>query len=156
MSQETAKDLKEYEILYLLSVTLSPDEIQAIKGKINDLIAKAGGIIIKEDELGKRKLAYMIKHARHGNYLLTIFKAPAAEINSINHELELMPEILRHKLVVKEDIKTARVKETMEYKKPSIKPEDKDRPKPKTEKEIKVDIEELDKKIDELLSEDDI
>jgi len=156
MSQETAKDLKEYEILYLLSVTLNPDEIQAIKGKINELIAKADGIIIKEDDLGKRKLAYMIKRARHGHYLLTIFKAPAAEINSINHELELMPEILRHKLVVKKDIKTMGAKETMEYKKPSIKPEDKERPKPKAEKEIKVDIEKLDKKIDELLSEDDI
>ncbi|OGG86699.1 30S ribosomal protein S6 [Candidatus Kuenenbacteria bacterium RIFCSPHIGHO2_02_FULL_39_13] len=156
MSQETAKDLKEYEILYFLSINLSPDEIQTVKGKINELIAKAGGVIVREDDLGKRKLAYMIKRARHGHYLLSVFKAPAAEANSINHELELMPEILRHKLVRKEDIKTVSIKEAGEYKKTSAKQADQEGLKSKSDKKTKVDTKELDKKIDELLSEDNI
>ena len=103
---ETTQNLKEYEILYFVNIIHEAEEIKNIKQKVTEIITKNNGIIVKEDEIGKRKLAYMVKNARHGHYILTVFKCPLADAEKINRELELMPEIIRHKLVVKEKFKT--------------------------------------------------
>ena len=161
MANEQAQELKEYEILYFISISLEPDEIQAIKKKINDIITNRNGVIIKEDEIGKRKLAFMIKRARHGYYILTVFKSPTTEINNVNHEIELLPEILRHKIAIKEEIKIVEIKDEVkpdkvekEPKKEEEKTEDDTKDKKEDKKDSKVDIEELDRKIDELLAEE--
>lgn len=160
MPNEKAKDLKEYEILYFLPITLSPDETQAIKQKVNGIITKHTGVIIKEEEIGKKKLAYMIKHARHGYYIFIVFKSPPSVINDINHEIKLMPEILRHKLILKESIKNIETeKKVRDIDKPSateLEKKQKQKKKKEIREETSVDVKELDKKIDELLAEDKI
>ena len=146
---------KEYEILYFVSIALNPDELKSIKKKVNDIVTKYNGLILKEEEVGKHKLAYMVKRARHGYYLLTLFSADPSQISKINHEIQLLPEILRHSLSVKEDIKKPRItldKTAFPEEKP-LKKVDKQEEDKKMEK---VDIQELDRKIDELLGEPDI
>jgi len=162
MSQEQAK---EYEIIYFISVTLEEDDIKKIKNKVNAILNKHQATIIKEDSLGKHKLAYIIKQARHGYFLLITFTAPANEIATISHELKLMPEILRYKLAIKQKNTTAAAQSRIKPETPlkpssttesseNITPERKNA-KPKEPKE-KVDIQELDRKIDELLSDDNV
>jgi len=167
MSQEQPK---EYEILYFISVTLEEDEIKNIKTKINDIITKHQGTIIKEDNLGKHKLAYVIKRARHGYFLLVNFTAPANEITNINHELKLMPEILRYKLAIKQKNTTAAAQsklkpETGKGTNPILEEQKNLAPEKKInkseesnnkERNEKVDTQELDRKIDELLADDNI
>ncbi len=163
MSQEQPK---EYEILYFISVTLEDDEIKNIKNKVNDILTKHQGVITKEDNVGKHKLAYVIKRARHGYFLLTNFTAPASEISKINHELKLMPEILRYKLTIKQKNTTAAAQsklkpETGKSTNPILEEQKNLAPEKKESKEKKstdekVDTQELDRKIDELLADDNI
>ena len=167
MSQEQPK---EYEILYFVSITLEDDEIKNIKTKINDILTKHQGTIIKEDNLGKHKLAYAIKRARHGYFLLNNFSAPATEISSINHELKLMPEILRYKLTIKQKNTTAAAQsklkpETGKSTNPILEEQKNLAPEKKTtetendnneKNNEKVDTQELNRKIDELLADDNI
>ncbi len=144
---------QKYEILYFLSITLDDEEVKNIKKKVSDIITKHNGTVTKEEEIGKRKLAYMIKRARHGHYIYTVFTADPNQVSNINRELELMPEILRFQLSIKEDIK----KPTIDLKKPVIekKPVTPIRDEQKKE-DKKVDIQELDRKIDELLTDHDV
>jgi len=159
---------KEYEILYFLSITLGPEEIKTIQKKIADIITKHEGVIIKEEDLGKKRLAFTIKRARHGYYLITVFKSNPNKVKTIDEEIKLLPEVKRHRLTLKQNIK-APIARSLEMADGSVKEEknlSEKKPEPKKEKttveEIekkkvdKVDIQELDKKIDELLSEDDI
>ncbi len=164
--------MRTYEILYFLPITAENEEIKSIKAKVNDILTKQQASIISEEEIGKRKLAYMIKRARHGYYILTTFSCLPDKIGEINRQLELMPEILRHRIVIKPrhtkpsqqlsaDNTTPTVKTDND--KPSS-PTSKDEQQPlqqKTTEETKIsgdkdkiDIKELDKKIDELLSHD--
>lgn len=165
---------KEYELFYFTSVALEPEAIKNIKTKISEIITKHQGVVVKEEEIGKKKLAYMIKHTRHGYYVLNTFKVNPAKTNVINQEIELMPEILRHKIVTKEYIKPIIFKEnSVESKTKKIVTDEKSKKTtpvippeaaPKEETPIdnkapatkKVDIAELDRKIDELLSEHDV
>ncbi len=144
---------KTYEIMYFLPITAEAEEIKQIKSKVNEILTKHQATIITEEEIGKRKLAYMIKRARHGYYILTAFSAQPNSIAQINHQIELMPEVLRHRIVIKPQ-------NTQSSQAPSTgsttegRDEQKSQPSAQAEKSGQVDIKELDKKIDELLSED--
>lgn len=147
---------KSYDLLYFLSITLETDEINTIKAKVAEVIKKYSGQITHEEELGKKKLAYNISRARHGHYLFAIFSAPGNAIKQIERELKLMPEIIRHKISLHEEIK-------IPVRPLAPKPEKTDQPEIKSEtlsekpkKETKVDIQELDRKIDELLADDNL
>ena len=155
---------KTYEMLYFLTITLSDEEIKTLKDKIHKLFEKQQATIIKEEDLGKRKLAYMIKRARHGYYFLIKFTAPPTAIRELNHQLELMPEIIRHRITIKQKNTMAPIKikttqtdsnnitsaNTKNFPTPA---ENDKKTKLASQEQEKVDSQELNRKIDELLSE---
>ena len=150
---------KEYEIFYFLPIAFTPEEVASTREKMAAIINRYAGKITKEEDLGKKKLSFAIKGARHGYYFLTQFIAEAKQVGQVDREIKLLPEIIRHRLVIKEEYKLPHVStgshataEKNEELSPTIKKIDE--PKEKTEETGKVDMHELDRKIDELLLED--
>lgn len=148
---------KEYEVFYFLPIAFTPEEVSSTREKMATIISKYEGVITKEEDLGKKKLSFPIKGARHGYYFLTQFSAQAGMVGSIDREIKLMPEIIRHRLVIKEEYKLPHVA-TGAYatseKTEELPPVVQKNEEPKEVETGKVDIQELDRKIDELLLED--
>lgn len=140
-----------YELLYLISATYSEEELTPLKEKVKGLIEKFDGKITLEDSLGKKKLAYPIQHTHHGYYFLDELDLPPEKIKDLNRELKLTPEILRHQLIIKK-LQTPSLIEITE-KKIKKEKEKKEEDKKKTEKE-KIKLEDLDRKLDEILEGD--
>ncbi len=149
--------MKKYEILFFVPVTMESEKIEQTRKQVVEAIAKHEGKVTTEEEFGKKKLAYTVKHTRHGHFILVIFESDKDKIDLIKRELNLITEIVRYRLVIKEKID--------HIPRPVIKQEKEETPQaPKQEVEIKkekietdekVDLKELDLKIDELLSEDE-
>src|SRR3954467_2190386 len=61
-----AKDrLREYEVVYVLAPNADNTEAERIKNKVTEIVASFGGKLLKLDNWGRRKLAYVIrKHTR--------------------------------------------------------------------------------------------
>lgn len=135
--------MKHYEILYLISSQYSEPEAESIAEKVKELITKAGGKITLKDNLGKKKLAYPIKQIYQGYYLLYEFDLEQKDLKKLNNDLGLTNEILRH-LIVK---KSAKIPSMVELTKEKVEEEKEE----KKERKEKVKLEDLDKKLDELL-----
>jgi len=159
---------EHYELLYLVPMSYTTDELKPIVEKVAALIKENDGTITKDDNLGKQKLAYPIKHLSHGYYLLYEFDLPKANLQKLNHALSLSHEVLRF-LITKKKIKTeaeikaekvlqeklAKKKEKEIEKFKAEKEEVKEKPKKETGKE-KISLEDLDKKLDEILDTKDV
>jgi len=157
-----------YELMYIVPVSFTSEELKPIIEKVNKLIEENKGQITKQDDLGKQKFAYPIKHQSHGYYQLIEFDMPKDNLKKLNSALHLTAEVLRF-LVVKAKIKTeedlkkekelqeklAKRKEKEIEKIKADEKEAKDKPKKDKEKK-KVSLEDLDKKLDELLDTDEI
>ncbi len=144
---------KEYEIFYFLPITFTPEEVSSIREKMAATIAKFGGTITKEEDLGKKKLTFTIKGARHGYYFLLHFTCPPQGATKVDQEIKLMPEIIRHRLVIKEEYKMPHVSNAYQATEKSV-PTPTATPQEIAKAEVetgKVDMQELDRKIDELL-----
>lgn len=90
--------MKDYE----LSVLFHPDlemNLEPAIVKVKDLIEKNGGEITKEENEGKKRLAYSIQKLDFANYYYFEVKLPSDAPAKIEATLNITDEVIRYLLV---------------------------------------------------------
>jgi small subunit ribosomal protein S6 len=90
--------MKEYELTVLIHPDLEAD-LETPLTKVRDIIKNAGGEIIKEDNWGKKKLAYSIRREDFAVYVYMDVKLPADAPLKISNTLNITDEVVRYLLV---------------------------------------------------------
>lgn len=152
---------QHYELMVIISGSVAEPEHPQILEQIKNLLEQQGVKITKNLEMGRKKFAYAIKHLRHGFYFIWEFNLLPAELKKIESALKLNNNVLRF-LIIKKKMRTAadsareeKIKSSrarVQLKKEQAELEKITKAKPKTVK-TKVSLEDLDKKLDELLDE---
>lgn len=144
------KEPELYEIGYLLQANLEESAVLDFFGKLKNIIAEKGGLIISEGKNKKQTLAYPIKKEKVALFNWIKFSVKPGSIKEIKEYLNKQSPLLRFIIV-----KTTEEKPTTI---PTIKP--KRTPIKKTRRSFtpdsetpKIKEEEIDKKIEELLGE---
>ncbi|MFA5107548.1 MAG: 30S ribosomal protein S6 [Patescibacteria group bacterium] len=146
---------KRYELLYLIPASVNENDLPTITGKISKIISGLGGKIESDELWAKRKLNYPIKRQAHAYYWKVLYEAPTATNAKIGRELRLLPEIIRY-LIAEPTPAPPPPREPIPaqpviVEKPAL-PSIRKTPSPKKDiKEEKVSLEELDRKLDEIL-----
>lgn len=163
--------MKKFELLYIIPAQYTDAEIKSIEVKVAGLIEAAAGSILEQRNLGKIKLAYPIKRVQYGTYILVYFEAEAAAIKELNRKIGLTDEVLRHTLLNMPANALSKVYELTSYVPPLVdeKPQTRESsapvrrpqmhlppPAPAKKEESSLTIEELDKKLDEILDDADM
>ena len=146
--------------MYIVANKYTIDDLEGIKKRVNQLIEDKGGKITFQEDWGKKKFHYPIKHGKYGYYQLVEFDIESQTVEKINTELRMSHEVLRHMIVnhaPKTEKQIAVEKRLAEKRisKANKKIEDKAQNKTKKVKE-KVDTKELDDKLDKILETDDL
>jgi len=95
------------EKLYELTVLLHPDleiDLEKPLKKVEKIIADNGGKVVKQDNWGKRKLAYAIKKQDFAVYVLFEVSMLPANANKLQGLLNITDEVIRY-LMVEKDLK---------------------------------------------------
>ena len=95
-------NVKEYELTVLIHPDLETDLDKAL-GKVKSLVTDNGGEIIKEDNWGKKKLAYQIRREDFAIYVYFEVNLPADAPLKISNTLNITDEVLRYLLVKADD-----------------------------------------------------
>lgn len=90
--------MKEYELTVLIHPDLEAD-LETPLTKVRDIVKSAGGEIVKEDNWGKKKLAYRIKKEDFAVYVYFDVKLPAEALLKISNTFNITDEVLRYLLV---------------------------------------------------------
>lgn len=147
-----------YELLYIIPAKYAEDEIGPVREKIKKILGKYDAKITKDDNLGKKKLTYPIKKFYQGYYILHEFELEGARINELNNQLKTTDEIIRHIIIKnppKAEIRPAIVRKKAETPITPDKLSESTKIKKEDEKE-KIKLEDLDKKLDEILDTDNL
>ena len=91
--------MPKYELMYIVASSISDDQIPSVTDGILKLIADNGGTVLKEEKLGKKKLAYPIAKTRNGFYELVNFEFPAKELNALSTKVQNSEGVIRHIIV---------------------------------------------------------
>lgn len=96
--------MKEYELTVLVHPDLDAEMDKALD-KVRALVTSNGGEITKEDNWGKKRLAYPINRQDFAVYVYFEVKLPAEAPLKISNVLNITDEVMRY-LLVKFDDKT--------------------------------------------------
>ncbi len=167
--------MPQYELMYLLGSHVADDEVPKISANILKIAGDFGATDIKETQLGKKKLAYPIGKTRNGHYVVINFTMAGKDINAfdakirtqdaniiryilinLDEHLERMEKdrIAQSKIVRKGPPEEAIATEEKPVKADEEAPVKKERKVKKAPLLADINPEELDKKIEEALSED--
>lgn len=159
-----------YELSFIINSMIPETEHKAVQENILGYIAKINGKISREPySIGRKKLTYPIKKQKHGFYVFLEFELDdKSGLKELDKQLRLNDSILRH-LIIKKDKSivqdlaalTEKTTKKTSQRRPLVGP----RPRPKrivTEKPVvtklnedrlKIDLGDMDKRLDEILDE---
>lgn len=161
---------QHYDILALVGAEHSPETASAILESVRTLITQTGGEVLNASVIGKKKLAYPIQKQKFGTYVELDFNLDGAKIAALERDLRLRSDILRF-LNVKTKLKTAkeleeeaRIQEKIQARKSREEAAGRQEREaveraeaaaaPTRKAEAPLTLEDIDKKIDEILDED--
>ena len=87
--------MRHYETIYIMNPNLGEEEYREAVDKFNTFIEENKGLIIKTQEWGKQRLAYLIQKFNYGSYVLIEFCAEAGVTAGLENVFKLDDRILK-------------------------------------------------------------
>jgi len=87
--------MNNYEGLFIIKPDLNEESAKGVFKALNDLVAKNGGSVKKEEVWGKRPLAYPVKKFKEGHYYKLDFEAPSEAVAKVEAACKLNADIIR-------------------------------------------------------------
>lgn len=95
--------MSKYELTLVLDPHLGEEDIPTALNAVTQIITERKGEVSEVNQWGKRKLAYAIRDALEGNYVLIQFQLAPDGVRDLESGLKRIPAILRHLVVKKEN-----------------------------------------------------
>lgn len=91
--------MRDYELVLIVKPEITDENLPAALEKINKFITDRSGAVTETKQWGRRRLAYAIKGAVEGNYVLTRLKAEPKLVPALHANLKVSEDVLQHLLV---------------------------------------------------------
>ena len=91
---------REYETIYILRSSVTPDEAEKITARMKEIIETRGGKILKIDNWGRRKLAYPINKASRGVFVFLSYVGFEDLVHELERNLRLLDSVVRFQSVL--------------------------------------------------------
>ena len=154
--------MKIYELLCEISPSLSEEEIKALVLKISEEIISLEGKLERTSEPLKKKLGIPFNKFKEAFLVDFVFQVNPDKIGQLNKVLKSKSDILRYMLLSKKHlsdetqrsfIRRRKIEKSIEPKEFEIEKKQEEGEETKSHKPKKVELQEIDQKIEEILSE---
>lgn len=91
--------MRHYETIYIVSPNLGEEEYKGILEKVQKLIENQKGVIVKTEEWGIQRMAYVVKKQDKGAYVLVNYCADSGLTAELERALKIDERILLYQTV---------------------------------------------------------
>jgi small subunit ribosomal protein S6 len=85
-----------YEVVFIIDPDADDEEVMKLSEAAQKIVTGQGGAIAKTEVMGRRQLAYEIKHKREGTYVLLEIEGAGSEIAELERRMRVNDRILRY------------------------------------------------------------
>ena len=90
--------MRKYELVCILQPELDETAVTGALDRVKGWVSDAGGTVDKVDLWGKRRLAYVIRKQRDGQYVLFNLTLPTKSTADLERNLRFLEPVMRHLL----------------------------------------------------------
>jgi small subunit ribosomal protein S6 len=91
--------MRKYETLCILNPDLDEGQTQSAVEKIKGIITQSSGVILKFEDWGIRKLAYLIQKKDKGHYFLIHLSGSPALLSELERNFRVMDAVIKFQSV---------------------------------------------------------
>ena len=143
--------MQKYELLLILPGTLDDIEAEKRLGEVVEVVKEHSGSVETNNQ-GKNRLAYPVKQIRYGYFYTIVFEAEPAKARELQDKLRLMRDLLRAMIThFNTNVSTS---QKINYTTNAIgvtTMQEQEEPAKREEKKEEIDVEDINKKLDEIL-----
>jgi small subunit ribosomal protein S6 len=94
--------MRDYEVVFIVHPDLDENAMKGVIEKVQTWITDSGGSIVKTDNWGKRRLAYVIRKQREGQYVFIQTQMASTFTNELERNLRFLEPVMRFLITVVE------------------------------------------------------
>src|SRR5262245_6299212 len=90
---------RQYELVYILPPDTTEQQVADIHTQVETIVSRLHGTIEKNENWGRKKLAYEIGHHKEGFYVLDVINGGGDLMKELDRRLKVMDQVIRHMVV---------------------------------------------------------
>jgi len=90
---------RQYELVYILPPDSTEQQVAEMHEQVEQIVARLHGQIEKNENWGRRRLAYEIGHNKEGVYVLDVINGSGDLMKELDRRLKVMDQVIRHMIV---------------------------------------------------------
>ena len=87
---------RQYELMFIVDPDAADDEVAKLTEGLKQIVTDQGGTITKEENLGRRQLAYEILHKKEGIFVDLEIEGSGRELAELERRMRVSDRILRY------------------------------------------------------------
>jgi small subunit ribosomal protein S6 len=87
--------VREFETTFIVQPEISDEGLQALRGRLDAVLARHGAVRLMCDDLGRKRLAYEIRKFQKGHYLELLYLDHGPAVPEVERALRLDDSVLR-------------------------------------------------------------
>ena len=97
--------MRRYETIFISPESVPEEQVRETVEKLQGIITRMGGKMVRTDYWGRRTLAYEIAKTRRGNYVLLVYVGGSDLVAEIERNLHIYESVIRfHTDKVEDDV----------------------------------------------------
>jgi len=85
-----------YEVIFIVDPGTQEDEVTRLSDNLSTIVTDQGGVITRNEVLGRRQLAYRIGHSNEGIYVIFEIEGTGREIAELERRMRVSDQVLRY------------------------------------------------------------
>jgi small subunit ribosomal protein S6 len=90
---------RQYELVYILPPDTTEAQVAELHEQVGEVVTRLKGTIEKNENWGRRRLAYEIGHHKEGVYVLDVINGSGELMKELDRRLKVMDQVIRHMVV---------------------------------------------------------
>jgi small subunit ribosomal protein S6 len=99
MDREESRMMRHYETIFIANPTLGEEDYRDVLNKFTSMIEKQRGVLVRVEEWGSQKLAYVVKKFEKGFFVLMNYCGMPGLVAEIERDLKLDDRVLKFQTV---------------------------------------------------------
>jgi small subunit ribosomal protein S6 len=87
---------RTYEVMFIVDAKASDEDVTNLNTTLQQIITDQGGTVTKQEDMGRRQLAYQIGRQTEGHYVLFEVDGSGREIAELERRMRVNDQVIRY------------------------------------------------------------
>jgi small subunit ribosomal protein S6 len=87
---------RTYEVMYIIDTSVADDDVTRLSENLTTIVTDQGGTVTKNENMGRRQLAYPIGRKNEGHYMLLEIDGSGKEIAELERRMRVNDQVIRY------------------------------------------------------------